>query len=356
MLLAYKLIPRQQRRKEKLDFLRKGEEKMRLQIASCGIIVYALLVLLTAQESNARKLVTGNGKDVNKKEYDIHQHTMVGHLSLQDDSERSNVGHIEINRKHIGEEVREENGHERILKKHAHAHPEMHMDHMDPALNVFLAIDDLKVGKSMPIYFPRKDPSMSPRLLPREEVDSIPFSSTQLPYLLEFFSFSKESTEAKAMEYTLGQCELEPIKGETKFCATSFESLLDFPRSFFGLNSRLKVITATDLRNSTVLIQNYTFLGVKEISAPKMIACHPMPYPYAVFYCHGQESENRLFEVSLDGENGETVQAAAFCHMDTSQWDPEHVSFRVLGVEPGSSPVCHFFPADNIIWVPIMSA
>ncbi|KAF5448799.1 hypothetical protein F2P56_029298 [Juglans regia] len=143
---------------------------MRLRIASCtcGVIVYALVVLLTAQESNARKLVTGYGKDVNmKKEFDIHQHAMDGHLSLRDDSEQSNGGHIEINRKHIGEEVHEENGNERILKKHAHAHPEMHMDHMDPALNIYLAIDDLKVGKLMPIYFPRKDPSMSPKLLPR---------------------------------------------------------------------------------------------------------------------------------------------------------------------------------------------
>jgi hypothetical protein len=95
---------------------------------------------------------------------------------------------------------------------------------------------------------------------------------------------------------------------------------------------------------------------VKEISAPKMIACHTMPYPYAVFYCHCQESEHRVFEVSLGGVNEEAVQAAAVCHMDTSRWDPDHVSFRVLKVEPRTSPVCHFFPADNLVWVPAFSA
>lgn len=228
----------------------------------------------------------------------------------------------------------------------------IHMQHMDPSLNVFFTIDDLKVGKIKPIYFPKKNLSKSPRLLSREESDTIPFSSKHLPYLLEFFSFSIESPQAKAMEYTLGQCEVEPIQGETKFCATTLESLLDFARGIFGLDTQLKVLTTTHLTNSTTLLQNYTFLGVKEIPAPKMIACHTMPYPYAVFYCHCQESETRVFEVSLGGENGETVQAAAVCHMDTSRWDLDHVSFQVLKIEPRSSPVCHFFPADNLVWVP----
>lgn len=233
-----------------------------------------------------------------------------------------------------------------------HDHPPIHMQHMDPSLNVFFTIDYLKVGKTKPIYFPEKDPSKSPRLLSREEADTIPFSSRQLPYLLEFFSFSIDSPQAKAMEYTLGQCELEPIKGETKFCATTLESLLDSARGIFGLDTQLKVLTTTHLTDPTTLLQNYTFLGVKEISAQKMIACHTMSYPYAVFYCHCQESENRIFEVSLGGENGETLQAAAVCHMDTSQWDRDHVSFQVLKIQPRTSPVCHFFPADNLVWVP----
>ncbi|MCI83693.1 BURP domain-containing protein, partial [Trifolium medium] len=45
------------------------------------------------------------------------------------------------------------------------------------------------------------------------------------------------------------------------------------------------------------------------------------------------------------GENGDMVEAMAVCHLDTSQWTPSHVSFQVLGVTPGSSSVCHFFPA-----------
>uniref|UniRef100_A0A803MMJ4 BURP domain-containing protein n=1 Tax=Chenopodium quinoa TaxID=63459 RepID=A0A803MMJ4_CHEQI len=82
-----------------------------------------------------------------------------------------------------------------------------------------------------------------------------------------------------------------------------------------------------------------------------MVGCHPVPYPYTVYYCHGQVSDNRLFEISLKGqEDRQRIEAVAICHMDTSQWDPRHVSFRVLGIEPGAAPVCHVFTQDNLVW------
>lgn len=248
------------------------------------------------------------------------------------------------------------------LRNHEHGHSSSHMDHTDPALNVFFTTNDLVVGKTMPIYFPRNDLSASPRLLPREEADSIPFSASQIQYLLDYFSFSKGSPQAKAIEYTLRQCELEPIKGETRFCATSLESMLEFARDIFGFDARFRVLTTTHITNSTILLQNYTILETpKQIFAPKMIACHTMPYPYAVFYCHNQESKNNhnqesknnVFEISLGSENGDRVEAAAVCHMDTSRWDRDHAAFSVLKIEPGTSPVCHFFPADNLVWVPL---
>uniref|UniRef100_A0A803MBX3 BURP domain-containing protein n=1 Tax=Chenopodium quinoa TaxID=63459 RepID=A0A803MBX3_CHEQI len=87
-----------------------------------------------------------------------------------------------------------------------------------------------------------------------------------------------------------------------------------------------------------------------------MVACHTMPYPYVVYLCHFQESESKVFQVSLRGEDNNIVhEAVAVCHMDTSQWSPDHASFWVLGIKPGSSPVCHFFPTDNLVWVPIIS-
>ncbi|KAK9287446.1 hypothetical protein L1049_015867 [Liquidambar formosana] len=287
--------------------------------------------------TNVLRLHSMDGK--NEGDTDVHkgiynsQHDMDGHQKI----------HVE----------QDDDAHQETHTNHVHNHPSSHMDHIDPSALVFFTMNDLKVGKKMAIYFRKTDPTNSPHLLPREEADSIPFSSKALPHLLQLFSFSQSSPQAKAMEDTLRQCELKPIKGETKFCATSLESMLDFTRGIFGLDSQFKAITTTHLTKSTTLFQNYTVLDVpKRVLASNMVACHTLPYPYAVFYCHCQESENKVFKVSLGGENGDRVEAVAVCHMDTSHWSRNHASFRVLGVEPGTSPVCHFFHADNFIWVP----
>ncbi|KAK4754901.1 hypothetical protein SAY87_008658 [Trapa incisa] len=227
---------------------------------------------------------------------------------------------------------------------------------MDPSLNVFFTVEDLKIGKTLPFYFPPKpDPSKTPRLLPREEAESIPFSSSQLHLLLDYFSFSHNSPQAIAMAYTLEQCELVSIEGEVKFCTTSLEDMLDKAHQIFGPGSASNALTTTytSMSSTTSDVKNYTILkSPKEVEAKRMIGCHPMPYPYAVFYCHSQQqSLNRLYQISLGGPDQERVEATAVCHMDTSKWDTNHVSFRVLGIKPRSSPVCHIFPIGNIIWV-----
>lgn len=252
----------------------------------------------------------------------------------------------------------QEHNHQRMLKlkedlQHPDSSSHSHTDPMDPELQVFFTVNNLKVGNKMSIYFQIKDPSTSPPLLSREEADSIPFSSSQLPQLLKLFSFSDDSRQAKAMKETLKHCELDPIKGETKFCATSLESLIDSTRAIFGPNVQFKALTTNHLTKTTTLLQNYTIERItKEIAARRIVGCHPLPYPYAVFYCHSQESDNKLFKVSLVGENGARVEAVAMCHMDTSQWNRDHAAFLVLKTEPGKSSVCHFFPADNLVWIP----
>ncbi|KAG8364322.1 hypothetical protein BUALT_Bualt19G0116700 [Buddleja alternifolia] len=229
-----------------------------------------------------------------------------------------------------------------------------HIDHMDPELNVFFHYKNLKLGNKMKIYFPKKDLSKSPHFLSKHESDSIPFSSSHLSYILQLFSFPEGSKQALAMKDTLHHCEFPPIRGESKFCATSLESMLDSIIGIFGLSSKFKVLTTTYLTEIITPLQNYTvFEDPIKISTPMIIGCHTLPYPYAVFYCHGQVSDNKLYKVLLAGEDGGRVEAIAICHMDTSQWDSDHVAFRVLKTVPGASPVCHFFPSDNLVWVPV---
>ncbi|KAK3195530.1 hypothetical protein Dsin_026840 [Dipteronia sinensis] len=250
----------------------------------------------------------------------------------------------------------------KLLQHHHHHHNSIDHDNnnMDPSQKIFFTIDNLKKGKSMEIFLSPKSPSSksmsTTHLLSREEADSIPFTSSKLSSILHLFSISKDSPQAQAMNDTLKLCELEPIHGETKLCATSFESMLDFTRGILGLDTHLRVLTTSFVENPSTkpYLRNYTVVeDPREILATKMVACHSMPYPYAVFYCHSQEGENRVFEISLEGgSGGERVEAVGVCHVDTSHWDRDHVSFRVLNIKPGTLPVCHVFPPDNFVWVP----
>ncbi|RYR70034.1 hypothetical protein Ahy_A03g016548 isoform E [Arachis hypogaea] len=181
-----------------------------------------------------------------------------------------------------------------------------HHHDIDPSLMVFLTMKDLKVGQRMPIYFPKRDPSTSPKLWPKQEADSVPFSLEKLPQLLQLFGFAGDSAQAKAMEDTLRECESKPIKREVKFCATSLDSMLDFAQSILGKDSGFRVLSTSHKTKSSVSFQNYTMLeDIKEMEAPKMVACHTMPYPYGVFYCHSQTTLNKVYRVPLEGDNGD---------------------------------------------------
>lgn len=128
--------------------------------------------------------------------------------------------------------------------------------------------------------------------------------------------------------------------------------MLDFTRGVLGLDAKLKVLKTSFVEKSKKPLENYTIVeSPREVFARKMVACHTMPYPYKVFYCHSQGG-NRVFEVLLESEDGGRVEALSVCHVDTSHWDKDHVSFRVLKTRPGRSSVCHLFPVDNLVWVP----
>ncbi|XVE94061.1 hypothetical protein REPUB_Repub01dG0247900 [Reevesia pubescens] len=202
------------------------------------------------------------------------------------------------------------------LRDHSH-------DNMENSKGGLFTVDELHnnfhAGKKQQILFPNKDPATSP-FLPKKVADSIPFSSSKLPEILQLFSIPPGSSLAKSMGDTLQKCEYAPGKGETKTCATSLESMVDF------------VLEAP-----------------KEIKSFRKVACHPMPYPYAVFFCHYDEdsSETRVFKVSMVGENTkDRVDAAAVCHMDSAS-----AALLNLTDKQGKSPMCHFFSAGDLIWV-----
>uniref|UniRef100_A0A0D9WE02 BURP domain-containing protein n=1 Tax=Leersia perrieri TaxID=77586 RepID=A0A0D9WE02_9ORYZ len=60
--------------------------------------------------------------------------------------------------------------------------------------------------------------------------------------------------------------------------------------------------------------------------------------------------ESMAFAVELAGEDGSTrVEAVAACHADAAPGVAE--AYKRLGVAPGSVPVCHFLPQDDMLWL-----
>jgi hypothetical protein len=91
-----------------------------------------------------------------------------------------------------------------FLHKH-YDHMHAHSSSRDEAHEQgFFTLVDFHKGSIMPLNFPNQDHSP---FLPKLTADSLPFSTSQLPHLLQLFSIPRNSRDAKHMAYTLDQCE-----------------------------------------------------------------------------------------------------------------------------------------------------
>ncbi|CAO2197734.1 unnamed protein product [Urochloa humidicola] len=226
--------------------------------------------------------------------------------------------------------------------------------HDDPSVALFFQEKDLHAGKKVTVQFAGTAGAAGAKFLPRSEADAIPFSSEKVPEILTRFSVRPDSVEAAEMEQTLRDCEAPAAEGEKKACATSLESMVDFATSSLGTSHVRAVSTVVAKEGSPK--QEYTVTGVKRAAGGgeggddgRLVACHAEPYAYAVFACH-LTRRTRAYTVSMVGTDGTAVDAVAVCHADTAGWNPKHVAFQVLGVKPGTVPVCHFLPQDHVVW------
>ncbi|XP_050215974.1 BURP domain-containing protein 5-like isoform X2 [Mercurialis annua] len=184
------------------------------------------------------------------------------------------------------------------------------------------------------------------KFLPRKIADSIPFSSNKSRDILDYFSIKPASKEAQIIKQTIKECEAPNIRGEDKYCATSFESLVDFVTAKFGKN----VKAFSNEIEEEIKKKEYTILkGIKMIR-DNPIVCHKQRYKYAVYYCHVINA-TKAYMVPLIGDNGSKAKAVVVCHSDTSAWNPNHFAFQVLNVKPGGPTICHFLNNDAIVWV-----
>uniref|UniRef100_A0A0D9X9B6 BURP domain-containing protein n=1 Tax=Leersia perrieri TaxID=77586 RepID=A0A0D9X9B6_9ORYZ len=227
---------------------------------------------------------------------------------------------------------------------------------------VFFHEESIRVGETLTFYFPAATASRL-GLLPRRAADAIPFTTASLPAVLALLGVTPGSAEAAGMAATLRTCEWPALAGERKFCAASLESMVEGAMAALGTRD-VAALTSTLPRRGAPP-QAYAVRAVSRVDhgaagAGEFVACHDQEYPYTVYRCH-TTGPARAYMVEMEGslrrggdgghgDGGEVVTVATVCHTDTSRWNPEHMSFKLLGTKPGGVPVCHLMPYGHIIW------
>ncbi|TVU05357.1 hypothetical protein EJB05_48516 [Eragrostis curvula] len=218
---------------------------------------------------------------------------------------------------------------------------------------VFFHEESVRVGERLRFRFPAASPAPL-GLLPRHVADSIPFSTPALPHILALFNVAPGSSQAAAMAETLRTCEWPPLAGEAKFCASSLETLAERAMATLGTRDVRPVTSA--LPRAGAPLQAYAVRAVWRVeggeggASASFLACHDEAYPYTVYRCH-TTGPARAYLMEMEGaDDGAAITVATVCHTDTSRWNPEHLSFKLLGTKPGGAPICHLMPYGHIIW------
>ncbi|CAM0909837.1 unnamed protein product [Alopecurus aequalis] len=178
-----------------------------------------------------------------------------------------------------------------------------------------------------------------------DDFASTPLEPKSLATILSHFKIPHNSRKAKQVADTLRSCSKPSDKEEPHMCFSSRDAMARFATRALGV-SRVRVgitrIHGQETANSSYLVAQIA------PHSNKMVPCHPMDFPYEVFYCH-RPKEVQSFRVQLkDQKNGSPhVTATAMCHMNTTTWDQQY--FELLGGERGE-PICHYMPENYIMF------
>ncbi|KAF8733393.1 hypothetical protein HU200_015001 [Digitaria exilis] len=220
---------------------------------------------------------------------------------------------------------------------------------------IFFHEAELRRGNAMTLSLPEESPAA---ILPHDVTKKVPFGN--LHDVLAAFNIPASSDEAAEVSDTIRRCEEPPVAGVVKACATSVETTVRRAMDMLGTT----VVGDDDVWAATSELpagggltrQPYVITAVAPVDGTRYVACHRVPFPYAVYQCHmaaGKVAGYRAYVVSLRGLGGGPVASMlAFCHEDTSSWNPAHPAFEILGTKPGGdTPVCHFMPYGDMAFV-----
>jgi hypothetical protein len=215
---------------------------------------------------------------------------------------------------------------------------------------IFFHEAELRPGSAMALSFPAE---VDTPILPHAVAAAAPFAN--LMAVFATFGVAGGSAEAEHVRDTLRWCEAPPRPAGERVaaCATSLESTVRSATRMLGAAGGDGVwAAATSARLRAGLPRGRYVVGaVAPLHGDQLVACHRVPFPYAVYQCHmTTRKTDRAYVVSLRGRGGPVLDdVLAFCHRDTSGWSPDHPAFRILRVRLGT-PVCHFVPYGNPVF------
>ncbi|XP_042506840.1 polygalacturonase-1 non-catalytic subunit beta-like isoform X2 [Macadamia integrifolia] len=203
----------------------------------------------------------------------------------------------------------------------------------------------VKEGSFMPIPDLRDFMSYK-SFLPRPLASKIPFSLSRIKELKKIFGVVDESNMDDYIKRSLEICEMSPTRGEERTCVTSAEDLIDFVVEKLG--HHVRIWSTENIEGS---YENATIGGIKlihgNLSQPPAL-CHSIPFLFQVYYCHVLPKV-KVYVVDIHARK-KVNHAIMACHYDTSTWNPNHLSFKLLGFGPGFIEVCHWINENGVVW------
>ncbi|KAF7071309.1 hypothetical protein CFC21_076672 [Triticum aestivum] len=174
---------------------------------------------------------------------------------------------------------------------------------------------------------------------------STPLESKYLPTILSYFKLPHGLMKAKQVADTLHSCGKPADKAEPHMCFSSREEMARFATRELGVSGTR--VATTRIHGHENPSSMYVVEHITQLNS-NVVPCHPMDFPYEVFYCHRPKQVLSLRVQLKDLKDGmPRVMAIAMCHMNTSDWDTQY--FELLDGEHGE-PICHYMPTNYVMF------
>ena len=174
---------------------------------------------------------------------------------------------------------------------------------------------------------------------------SIPLEPKYMETIISHFNIPHNSMKAEQVANTLQSCGKPVDMEEPHMCFSSREAMSRFATRALGASQARATIPRIEGQETPN--SRYTVEKITQLSS-NVVACHPMDFPYEVFYFH-RPKEVQSLSVELKGlKNGMPhVKTTVMCHTNTSDWDNQY--FELLDGERGE-PICHYMPQNYILF------